>query len=825
MTSRPATLLLFVLFAAGLAATWYLEWSGTLTERQRRIRRDLAVPSLAEVALSEIDQVEIEDPVASQTLVLKREGDRVWVMDQPKRLLASAAAIEGLLLNLKRLRPLPGSGAIILGDSSRDAEFGLAPPARRVTLRIGRKVVTKLELGTEPTEGQLYLATDGVIRVVDSRFLAILLDPPSVWRERSLFQIATLDVIGVELNRADPDSATGRRRLALRRGPASNPTAVGGRLESNAWQVIEPRTFPADPRMVESLLADLASWTVPSNDETGFVADDVSDFAPYGLDDPEWIVTLVPQTGDPQTVALGSPVADARDTWFARRLGHDEVYRIRPGRLVETPLDPLDFRDRRLVRLDLRRVAVLEVDQPSLNRTFRLVRDAQGMRVLEPQPGRADADTVARLLTTLQGLEAIRFNPPATNLDPHATAAISVRVWTLPDPAESSVSSSPPTPTPDPIAEAKLGRPTSPPALHLQVLGVDSLAKVSLVRLDDDPTTIAINDSWLNTLPNHLLFFHSRDLEPIDVTRLEMVEIESASGTITLKGEAGAIGWRRTRPLDALADLDALDGLFRFLNDLKADTLVSLEADEAELARYGLAPPQARVRWRGRGPLANGGLELGSPTGPDGVSRFARREGEQMVFTLKEASLAPLRAEFRDRDILSFDPVSLERISFQWTNRVWTLKRVPGNPAAESGWSIEEGDWPEGLNPVKLDDLVRQLSVLRAYRFARETGPFPDDFGLRQPALTIRLEFRRGAAARILKLGHSVEGLPNGRFGTTELGVSGVVFEVVSPLLNEFIVAGAPSQAASASSSRQTSNNPFPERLPDNVFQEPPPSR
>ena len=103
--------------------------------------------------------------------------------------------------------------------------------------------------------------------------LVAFLDRPIVeWRQQNLMPVASFQVTRLAVHRQGLD-------VKAERG-------ANGR-----WRLTAPVTFPANSPKIESVLGALASIRVVDGAK-GFVADNVKDFKPYGLDPPDATVEV-----------------------------------------------------------------------------------------------------------------------------------------------------------------------------------------------------------------------------------------------------------------------------------------------------------------------------------------------------------------------------------------------------------------------------------------------------------------------------------------------------------------------------------------------------
>src|SRR5256885_1066805 len=129
MKGQRSTLVLLVLFFAGLGALWWADTAKIPTAQQRRELFNRVLPDLIDTRSTDIRRVEIgraEQP----TLVFERRDAGRWQMLEPVDTAADTSMVENLVRELKDLRKSPDAGTI----AGPAASYGLAPPA--ATIRV-----------------------------------------------------------------------------------------------------------------------------------------------------------------------------------------------------------------------------------------------------------------------------------------------------------------------------------------------------------------------------------------------------------------------------------------------------------------------------------------------------------------------------------------------------------------------------------------------------------------------------------------------------------------------------------------------------------------
>ncbi len=168
--------------------------------------------------------------------------------------------------------------------------------------------------------------------------------------------------------------------------------------EGTFWKLTAPFAAPADTTAVESMFTSLEKLEA---DE--LVADQVKDFAQYGLDAPSRsVVAVVEGAQAPLAVDFGSKAPDGSSV-YARKPGEAKVYLVPSW--VEGSFDkkPFDLRDRDLLHVKRDDVRSLEVTGPEGG--YALARSEAGeWAFTKPLQTRAGRWAVDGLLGTIEGL-------------------------------------------------------------------------------------------------------------------------------------------------------------------------------------------------------------------------------------------------------------------------------------------------------------------------------------------------------------------------------------------------------------------------------------
>lgn len=742
MMGKRGTVVLLVLFFGGLGALWWVRSAGLPTAKERREMAGRVLPELLKVEPTEITRVEIEEPGRGGRIALERRGPGSWQIVEPINALASGRMANSLVENLKALRKSTEAGDI----SGEPARFGLEPAGRVIRLFRDEQgePICSIALGDELEQLRYVRPEGGAITLAD----ALRVEPngtdPLDWRERSLFEIYSYDVKSINVV-----------------GPGRRLNAV---LDGERWRVVHPFRAPGNAETINGLLADLADLEAIAGAE-GFVAEDVTDFAPYGLDDEHrTIITLLSAglTGpsEPQMAYLGHAPEGQDDLRFARREGQDEVLLVRARGIGEIGLDPIRARSPKVFDVRPGDFAGFQIEADG--RMYRLSRSDRGWTVSTPDAGEGLADTLdlSTMLETLAALESATFLPVDEVSEPGFDAPLATLAAWLdrPDPGQDD----------GPVFER-------PANTTLRLGRFDGGRKLVYGQTDgDESIVLTLPDTVLQVLPEGPLAYRDRTIVRQDPRTIDRVELTRGRRTLALEKPDPSGGWQVVEPSPAPADRLATTMLVEGLSRLRAERRIGDEGDEHLVSDFGLDEPGVRVTWRASaGDPSTRTLVVGDENPGHPEERFAKLEGEPGIFTIGPKLIAVLSAEFRERRLLAFPVEQLSRIA---------LKGPGGEEEAFSrteagGWEPEAGpeSWPVGLDSARIQALAEALAELTADRIVQDDGPMPEATGLEPPMLSIEVTLVDPDGVATVRLGTVLGGLRFAAMGGEGPGAVSVV--------------------------------------------------
>lgn len=742
MKQQRITLMLIVLFFVSLLAFWGLERFGVLTEKERRLRESRLLPDLLGVTESEISRLTIERGQERLAFERRPKASGRWQMVEPLDVAAEPMRLESLVRTLRDLRPSPDSGKLT-GDP---AMFGLATPAATVKLFASSsrtagqaaEPIATLEVG-KAVRGTRYVRAghEEGIDTVDAKRLAAVDLPLADWRQPVVMGVVTFEVEKLSIKRAG-------QIIAAKRD------------QHRRWKLTEPVKTPANPAKIESLLAALAALRVVKGAE-GYVAENVKDFAPFGLDHPAITVELVTnRPGDePRVLEVGKPVPGHEDRVYVRQGDQDDVVAVEARALNEIPPDAIPLRSKQVIDVEPSNVTRIEVAAQST--TFAIEKSNKtDWQLTRPRKEKADRALVSAFLGQLDRLETAEFYKPNqirnTGLNP---PLLTIKVWEKD--------------SDEPSAQLLVGQ---------YNLGLQTV----FAQLPGDQYVLGLPKTLADVLPKNTFAFRDRAILTENPTAVQKLVIRRGGQTLEVEPDKNGAPneWKMLRPVAAKADAPTVTKALAVLTGLRADQFISDSVGDGKL--FGLDQPTREISWLADRPHT---LKVGGKAAR--TSNYADLEGSPMVFTLSDEVLAFFDAEFHDHVVDSFPIMSAERMLFRWHNRTVALRRRP-ETKDRLAWVDEPGSDIAGLDLSRADAIATALSRLETMRFYQYEGSIPASSGLLRPRLVVEVDLGPKQPNRVLRIGYSN---PDGSvFAAMGTGDTGAVFFLPGAAWDALIASG-----------------------------------
>lgn len=221
------------------------------------------------------------------------------------------------------------------------SEYGLAEPSVRIVAVDNKGQHTWL-IGRKAPLSEMLYAKQGNgedIYTISAQLLEIIPTQSDALRDRTLFSGKT----------------AGTRRIELR-GTSGFVQILKDPKEG--WQIQQPVAATADPQGVEELLEKMYLLRIEE-----FVAENVSDFAVYGLQGDTGQMALGGADGTSRMLMIGDEISDRPGMVYARRTDDTSVFALQSDvlNLLNTNLN--DLRDVRVLPLPPAKISYMSVER------------------------------------------------------------------------------------------------------------------------------------------------------------------------------------------------------------------------------------------------------------------------------------------------------------------------------------------------------------------------------------------------------------------------------------------------------------------------------
>lgn len=323
------------------------------------------------------------------TFTFERGADDRWRIIEPQRLPAEERRINAMRSALRRLTAVNVVWAEATGADR--TKVGLGSNATRVTFQHENSQENyTLEIGDlHPRGDEFYVARADrpAVYTVRKWTLEVFEHDLEEYRRRRVLELDRAQATRVDIYVGK------EHKLGFQRETGETPTP---------WRFNHPMTARADQDLVETLVSKVANLRAET-----FVADAVSDFAPYGLDEPAW--RIVVSTADGKHELLGGNVAGGSEaafpSYYVRSADLASVYTTASPVRRDVSLPISEWRDDMLMRFDVGLVRKIVIAGAS--ESVSAARDdAQETWRMEDEAARYANAQVMALLRTLLDVRA-----------------------------------------------------------------------------------------------------------------------------------------------------------------------------------------------------------------------------------------------------------------------------------------------------------------------------------------------------------------------------------------------------------------------------------
>ena len=527
------TVVLLVLLAVVIVAVIGVNkgWFAPSSETDRQLDKPLV-----ELATEDIAGLTIARTRGGMIRLVKQAG--TWRLVEPVRGPVKLTTV-GRALDAVRDMAVKRQYAAGASDRPDPGRTGLDRPRFVVTFTrtAGDPVVVKIG-SQRPLKPQTYVQLQGdeTIYLMSGEPSEDLGKPIEQFRDDSMLNFVADDVQRLLA------SAGGQARYELVRS-------------DDGWQAPAITGAAIDAGKVSELLGKLQRLTA-----AGFVTEQTTDLAPFGLETPKLAFTLTVEkktTEQADTQPAGAPTpppvkrrlhlafgASASGKTFARLDSETWLFRVRDEDVEGLAMEFKELRDRRIVRT--KADDVVEVLADSNDNKLALAKIGPEWRVLQPFAGSAHPPTVLKLLQAIADLKVKDFVDDYAGLAGYGL-----------DPAK-----------------ARFQLKTTDGASQTLLIGSPSESGLfAFVKFADAPTVMTVAADSLADLKADVNPYWSRTLLTLDRKKLRQLSIEGPGGLCRITQPSVGL-FKMESPRQGSVDKENLDKLLIRLGLLTADEIV-----------------------------------------------------------------------------------------------------------------------------------------------------------------------------------------------------------------------------------------------------------
>jgi hypothetical protein len=352
---------------------------------------------------------------------------------------------------------------------------------------------------------------------------------------------------------------------------------IFARSPQQGWVLTAPLATEADQREVQNLIRALATGTV-----TRVVEDNPTSLAPFGLDHPVTVVTVIAGAAR-ETFSIGDSGPLSSTLYVLRETDH---------KVLLTTLAPKDFVNRTL--MTFRRKDILHMLQGEVERirltypTTEIVlykgqeRPKSKWKLRYPIEAEADQTEVRNLLFRLEDLKALAIIDPGPERD-----ALAKRLT---------------------IPKVKVAIHTAEGDQTVRLYQPDEDGGMAIAETRPDGPLYRVNATVIKDLTKELFVFQDKRLLGMDYTDIAILSVKTPTEQYVLINQQNE--WvLEDQPAEKL-DQQATDLFVSRVANVPAEDRVSKQA--GPLAPYGLVTPAAEFIATGKDGKSRGKLSIGS---------------------------------------------------------------------------------------------------------------------------------------------------------------------------------------------------------------------
>ncbi|MDQ1271884.1 MAG: hypothetical protein QG591_514 [Planctomycetota bacterium] len=726
------TIILLIIAAIGVSYVFLYERKQLPHEEWERLQKKV----LPDFKASMIKKIELNNEGGK--VVLEKTGDNYWHIVEPQKLRSDNSEVNSILSEFEFMNKVGSFRQE--GDKPFDLkDYGLDAPKISITMYtdIPAKPDKIQVMGPKDKYtvcvGQKLAAGDNVYIKIDSSDEVVvvpgtLLDKVSKnvldLRSKWVFTFDKEAVDNIQVKTAEYSIVCNRK--------------------GNFWRLSEPISDLADLEKIKEILGKLKNLQI---DRTDFITEESSDLVRFGLDTPQYIVTIN-EKGVSQSVMFGHSLDNKV---YVKRSDEPTVFFLKDIILADLSKKPNDLRDKKVVRFES--IGTYGVNKLEIKTPADLIAIEKSLdldwKLTKPINIYADQDTVKNFIEKIKTLEIEDFvSDKPTDLSLYGLK--------------------------DPVFEIAVTKEEDKELAKFYIGNkLPDGAKCYVKRVGEEPVYTVPTAEFYDKIENALLSFRDRLVSEFNKDLAKKIVIERPDRTficdITNKKDAeGQFQWELSKPVQTVADTSALNQIIWDLSFLKADCYVARAPKD--LKPYGLNDPKSKVsvtyekipEQPSEGSdkknkeeksdnitktkdslekiVETRTLLIGKKVKDgDKVSSYAMFSDSDLVFELSWPKIKNIDAELVPAKIFNFEWTDVKEIALNYADRSILLEKT------NNVWKLKNNEQKD-VQGREVDYFVRNLHELKGDYIEQYKATNLTQFSLDKPHLSITIGLESGNA-------------------------------------------------------------------------------
>ncbi|MDO8142886.1 MAG: DUF4340 domain-containing protein [Candidatus Brocadiales bacterium] len=507
------------------------------------------------------------------------------------------------------------------------------------------------------------------------------------------------------------------------------------------WRLVEPVNDLADLEKIKEIIGKLKNLQI---DRADFLPDS-ADLTKFGLNNSRYTVTIN-EKGASQSVLFGYSLDNKV---YVKRTDEPTIFFLKDPILVDLSKKPNDLRDKKVVRFEA--IGTYGINKLEIKTPTDLVAIEKSLdldwKITKPINIYADQDTVKNFIEKIKTLEIEDF----VSDKPADLSTYGLK---------------------DPVFEISVTKEEDKELAKFYVGNkLPDGTKCYVKRVGEEPVYTVPTTEFYDKIENVLLTFRDRLACDFDKDLAKKLVIEKPDRTFICdvtnkKDEEGQIQWELSKPVQTIADANAINQIIWDLSFLKAENYVTKAPKD--LKAFGLNEPRIKVSvtyekvaeqpsgksdkqkeekaehlLKEKAPLEKTvetrTLLIGKNVKEgDKVNSYCMMSDSDLVFELSWPKIRNFDAELVPTKILHFDRSDVRKLVLAYADRSIQLDKV------NNVWKIKNYEKePQGR---EVDYFVRNLDELKGSNIEQYKATNLTQFSLDKPQFIVTASVENGDA-------------------------------------------------------------------------------